>query len=42
MDQVFSAYITYSKPFEALIAILALDNIIIDEHMIRASFGTTK
>jgi CCR4-NOT transcription complex subunit 4 len=38
----FSAYITYSTPFEASIAILALDNILIDEHLIRASFGTTK
>jgi CCR4-NOT transcription complex subunit 4 len=38
----FSAYITYSKPYEASIAILSLDNIIIDDHLIRASFGTTK
>ncbi len=38
----YSAYITYSKPNEASIAILALDNIIIDNHLIRASFGTTK
>jgi CCR4-NOT transcription complex subunit 4 len=38
----FSAYITYSKPMEASIAILALDNIEIDDHLIRASFGTTK
>ena len=38
----YSAYITYSKPNEASIAILALDNIRIDNHLIRASFGTTK
>jgi CCR4-NOT transcription complex subunit 4 len=38
----YSAYITYSKPYEASIAILALDNITIDNHVIRASFGTTK
>lgn len=38
----YSAYITYAKPAEASIAILSLDNIIIDEHLIRASFGTTK
>ena len=38
----YSAYVTYSKPNEASIAILALDNIRIDNHLIRASFGTTK
>jgi CCR4-NOT transcription complex subunit 4 len=38
----YSAYVTYSKPYEASIAILSLDNIIVDEHLIRASFGTTK
>ncbi len=38
----FSAYITYSKPYEASIAILSLDNVIVDDHLIRASFGTTK
>ncbi len=38
----FSAYITYSKAYEASIAILSLDNIIVDDHLIRASFGTTK
>ena len=38
----YSAYITYSKPYEASIAILSLDNVMIDEHLIRASFGTTK
>jgi CCR4-NOT transcription complex subunit 4 len=38
----YSAYITYSKPYESSIAILALDNVIVDNHLIRASFGTTK
>ena len=38
----FSAYITYSKPSEASIAILSLDDTIVDNHLIRASFGTTK
>ena len=38
----FSAYVTYSKPTEASIAILSLDEIILDNHSIRASFGTTK
>ena len=38
----FSAYITYNEPYEASIAILSLNNIIIDNHTIRASFGTTK
>ncbi len=38
----YSAYVTYSKPYEASIAILSLDNIVVDEHLIRASFGTTK
>jgi len=38
----FSAYITYSKPSEASIAILSLDDTIVDGHLIRASFGTTK
>lgn len=38
----FSAYVTYSKPMEASIAILALDDTVVDNHLIRASFGTTK
>lgn len=38
----YSAYITFSKPFEASLAILCLDNFTIDGHCIRASFGTTK
>ena len=38
----YSAYITYSTPQEASLAILALDNVVLDRHLIRASFGTTK
>ena len=38
----YSAYVTYTKPFEASLAILCLDNITVDNHLIRASFGTTK
>ena len=38
----YSAYVTYSKPNEASIAILSLDETSIDYHLIKASFGTTK
>ena len=38
----YSAYVTYSEPSEASIAILSIDKIIIDNHNIRANFGTTK
>jgi len=38
----FSAYVTYSKPHEASIAILNLDGVVVEDHLIRASFGTTK
>ena len=38
----YSAYVTFSKASEASIAILSLDNKMIDNHLIRASFGTTK
>lgn len=38
----YSAYVTFSKPSEASIAILSLDETMIDNHLIRASFGTTK
>ena len=38
----YSAYVTFSKPSEASIAILSLDDKVIDNHLIRASFGTTK
>lgn len=38
----YSAYITYSTPEEASIAILSLDNAIVESHLLRASYGTTK
>jgi len=38
----FSAFVTFSKPSEASIAILSLDETMIENHLIRASFGTTK
>lgn len=38
----YSAYISYQTPQEASLAILAVDSIIADEHLIRASYGTTK
>jgi CCR4-NOT transcription complex subunit 4 len=38
----YSAYITFSTAIEASLAILSLDNSTIDNHLIRASFGTTK
>jgi len=37
-----SAYITYSKNEEAALAILSMDSLIIEGHLIRAFFGTTK
>ena len=37
-----SAYITYSSKEEASFAILSIDSIIIDGHVVRAFFGTTK
>ena len=38
----YSAYVTFSKPCEASIAILSLDETMVDNHLVRASFGTTK
>ena len=38
----YSAYISYATEEEASIAILAIDNIEVDEHILRASYGTTK
>lgn len=38
----FSAYITYSTMQEASLAILAIDNFEVNDHLLRASFGTTK
>lgn len=38
----FSAYITYATAQDASLAILAIDNIEVDGHLLRATFGTTK
>ena len=38
----YSCYVTYSNQKESSLAILALDNAIIDKHIIKASYGTTK
>lgn len=38
----YSAHVTYFSEKEASIAILAMDNTLIDNHLIRASYGTTK
>lgn len=38
----YSAYISYSKEQEASVAILAIDNIEVEKHILRASYGTTK
>ena len=38
----YSAYISYVTEQEASIAILAIDNIEVDDHILRASYGTTK
>lgn len=38
----YSAYITYSHPKEASIAILAIDQHVFDNRLMRASFGRTK
>ena len=40
--QCFSAYITYNQPHEAAIAILAVDQSVRDNRLMRASFGRTK
>ena len=40
--QSLSAYITYSQPHEAAIAILAVDQAVRDNRLLRASFGRTK
>ena len=41
-DTTYSAYVTYSTQGEAALALLAIDNCVVDGHVIRASFGTTK
>jgi CCR4-NOT transcription complex subunit 4 len=38
----FSAYLSYSHPKEASIAILAVDQFVFDGRLLRASFGRTK
>ena len=38
----YSCYITYSNETESSLAILTLENSIIDNHLIKASYGTTK
>jgi CCR4-NOT transcription complex subunit 4 len=38
----YSVHVTYSNQEESSLAILALDNVMVDNHLLRASFGTTK
>lgn len=38
----YSAYISYSSSQEASVALLSVDNVEVDGHVIKASFGTTK
>ena len=38
----YSAYISYNSVQEASLAILSVDNVQVEEHVLRASFGTTK
>ena len=38
----YSCYVTYSNYKESSLCILSLDNSIIDKHIIKASYGTTK
>lgn len=38
----YSAYITYSNCQESSLAILSIDNSIVHNHLLRASYGTTK
>ena len=38
----YTCYITYSTEAESSLAILSLDNFIIDNHVLRANYGTTK
>ena len=41
-DTTYSAYVTYSSKEEAALALLCIDNCVVDNHTIRCSFGTTK
>ena len=38
----YSCFVTYSSEVESSLAILSLDNMIIDNHEIKANYGTTK
>ena len=38
----YGAYITYSEPREAALAILSADEFTLERRLLRASFGTTK
>ena len=38
----YSCHVTYSSPSESSLAILSLDNIIFENHIFKASYGTTK
>ena len=41
-DTTYSAYVTYTTKEEASLALLCIDNCVVDNHIIRCSFGTTK
>ena len=41
-DTTYSAYVTYSSKEEAALALLCIDNCVVDNHTLRCSFGTTK
>lgn len=38
----YGAYVTYSDPSEAALAILGIEQLNMDNRLLRASFGTTK
>jgi len=38
----FGAYVTYFRPEDAAVAILAVDEFTLEKRLLRASFGTTK
>lgn len=41
-DTTYSAYVTYPSKEDASLALLCIDNCVVDNHTIRCSFGTTK
>ena len=41
-NMTYSAYITYASEYEASLALLAIDNVMIDNNLLKASYGTTK